>query len=124
MDINIELDAGGVTGGADDALATLQKIRDLVARMEPVTARLSKDSRVDFSPILASLKGLVSESSETARKLQDSMRQGASGAAQALRGDLVNSLQKVQEEFGKLKQVSLSGSGAGRARGLIADLQR
>lgn len=124
MDVNIQLDSGGVTGGADEALRTLEKIRKLVASMEPVTSRLAASSRADFSPLLASLRDLVSEASVTSKKLQIALATGTKEAATAMRTDLASAVRAVSAEFDKLKQVSLDGSGASKIRGSIAGIQR
>ena len=57
--INIQLDAGNVTKGADEALRTLQKIRALVQATEPISARLTRGVDADVAQQLRALESLT-----------------------------------------------------------------
>lgn len=109
MDVNIQLSAGSVTQGADSALKTLERIKALVESTEPITSKLSRDSRLDVSQQLQALKTLTQQAEATAQRLKAALTLGGSGIGQNLRKELTSALNDVRTQIDSVSRVSLKG---------------
>ena len=124
MDINIQLDAGNVTGGADSALRTLEKIKSLIDSTEPITSKLSKNSRLDFSQQLQALRNLTQQAETTSQKLQKALDSGSKGWATRFRNQLSAGLGEVQAALEKLSNVKLRGPDSKAMAASLKDAKR
>ena len=59
MDLNIQIDAGDVTGGLDGAVSALERIKRLVESTEPFGTHLAKGSKVEVDSLMAQMRRLV-----------------------------------------------------------------
>ena len=120
-ELTIQLDASGVTGGVDEALATLQKIRKLIADTEPITAKLAKGDLRGLDKTMETLRALVNEAHTTGGKIRQALASGAQGAAADIQAKLVPALEKVLAGINNVSQAG--GKLDGPLRGRLAMLQ-
>lgn len=105
--INIQLDAGNVTKGADEALRTLQKIRALVQATEPISARLTRGVDADVAQQLRALESLTTRARHAAFSVKTALRAGGVEAAKSLGSPVLSAIDEVRQALQRLQAMKL-----------------
>ena len=74
MELNIQFDAGNVTGGLDGAVSSLERIKRLIETTTPFGEHLARGSKVEVDSLMAQMRRLVSSVDGDFKRLATSMK--------------------------------------------------
>lgn len=105
MDLNIQIDAGDVTGGLDGAVSALERIKRLVESTEPFGTHLAKGSKVEVDSLMAQMRRLVEGTEGGMRRIEQAMRS-------ATPADMRREIERLATPMRQLVQMAKELSGA------------
>jgi TP901 family phage tail tape measure protein len=115
VDLNIQFDAGGVTGDLKSAETSLRQIKALVESTEPFGTHLAKGSKVEIDSLLAQMRNLATQVEGSMGRVRRAMRDAE---PKELRKALEETAQPLRQITGMMRELGtakFSGMGAAKA---------
>lgn len=122
MDLNIQIDAGGVTGDLPSAASALERIKRLVESTEPLGTHLAKGSKTEIDSLLVQMRRLATSIEGDMGRVERAMKDATPKDMRAeLERTLVPMRQMVQL-MDQLRTMKFEGLGGVRAAAKITEI--
>lgn len=109
LNIDLQLDAGNVTGGVDGALQTLERIKALIESTEPYGERLARNSKVNVDGLLAQMRKLATDTEGAFRRMDEAMKLRQPAAIKRALAELNDPMRRLIDATVQLNNVKFKG---------------
>lgn len=109
LNIDLQLDAGNVTGGVDGALQTLERIKALIESTEPYGERLARNSKVNVDGLLAQMRKLATDTEGAFRRMDEAMKLRQPAAIKRALAELNDPMRRLIDATVQLNGVKFKG---------------